>query len=317
MPRRSTRFRNGKPKTHGIVLGQAAAAAILGLARAADGSDTIPLDTDADYPQGTAPGEYRFTAGLPSLARRSGGNASAFRAERIAPSSVRVPPYDVTSKKYTADFNEIKSLGAKFAPARGRMSKPKLPTFGWKSSPLQWNRIARTVPASEVGLDAWEKARLFGLLNMALADAGHARPSTRRTTGDRSRRSSRRTPTGTPQRAAEPTWTPLLSTPPFPSHVSGHSTFSGAAATVLKRFFGTDHVMLRDLQPDAAGREHRATDPSPVCRALLAASRKRRTRTGSRASSSGSTSGRQSKMGIEHGGQIGNRAVNRYLRPEW
>jgi membrane-associated phospholipid phosphatase len=36
----------------------------------------------------------------------------------------------------------------------------------------------------------------------------------------------------------EPGWTPLLATPPFPSYVSGHSTFSGAAAAVLTSFFG-------------------------------------------------------------------------------
>jgi hypothetical protein len=43
--------------------------------------------------------------------------------------------------------------------------------FWVESSPLQWNRIARVVAADE-GLDLWEKARLFGLLNMALAH-GH------------------------------------------------------------------------------------------------------------------------------------------------
>ena len=35
--------------------------------------------------------------------------------------------------------------------------------------PLKWNRIARTVSADQ-GLTLWENARLFGLLNMALAD---------------------------------------------------------------------------------------------------------------------------------------------------
>ena len=37
------------------------------------------------------------------------------------------------------------------------------------NSPLKWSRIARTV-ATEKGLNQWENARLFALLNMALAD---------------------------------------------------------------------------------------------------------------------------------------------------
>src|SRR5262249_23007340 len=37
-------------------------------------------------------------------------------------------------------------------------------------------------------------------------------------------------------------WEPLLTTPPFPSYTSGHSTFSGAGAAVLATYFGTDKV---------------------------------------------------------------------------
>lgn len=35
-------------------------------------------------------------------------------------------------------------------------------------------------------------------------------------------------------------WQPFVSTPPFPEYVSGHSTFSSAAAAVLKSFTGSD-----------------------------------------------------------------------------
>jgi hypothetical protein len=35
----------------------------------------------------------------------------------------------------------------------------------------------------------------------------------------------------------DPTWTSVLTTPPFPTYVSGHSTFSGAAAEVLEFLF--------------------------------------------------------------------------------
>ena len=43
----------------------------------------------------------------------------------------------------------------------------------------------------------------------------------------------------------DPTWTPLITTPPFPSYISGHSTTSAAAAAVLSRFFPREARQLR------------------------------------------------------------------------
>ena len=40
----------------------------------------------------------------------------------------------------------------------------------------------------------------------------------------------------------DPTWDPLLITPPFPEYPSGHSTQSGAAATVLASIFGDPYA---------------------------------------------------------------------------
>jgi hypothetical protein len=37
-------------------------------------------------------------------------------------------------------------------------------------------------------------------------------------------------------------WSSLIATPPHPDYVAGHPAFSGAAATVLANFFGTDNV---------------------------------------------------------------------------
>jgi len=34
----------------------------------------------------------------------------------------------------------------------------------------------------------------------------------------------------------------LIATPPFPTYTAGHSAMSGAATTVLARFFGTDNI---------------------------------------------------------------------------
>ena len=85
-----------------------------------------------------------------------------------------------------------------------------------------------------------ENARLFAQLDLALADAAIAdwdakyldnfwRPVTAIQQADTD---------GNPDTAPDTAWTSLLITPPFPEYVSGHSTFSAAAATVLTAHFG-------------------------------------------------------------------------------
>ena len=81
-------------------------------------------------------------------------------------------------------------------------------------------------------------ARLFALLNIAMADAGICawddkywymswRPITAVRNADDD---------GNPATASDPAWQSLIVTPPFPEYVSGHSAFSGAAATILTTF---------------------------------------------------------------------------------
>lgn len=57
------------------------------------------------------------------------------------------------------------------------------------------------------------------------------------------------------KRVIDPKWEPILITPPFPEYPSGHSTQSGAAATVLTAFFGenfafTDSTHEKDKLPN-------------------------------------------------------------------
>jgi hypothetical protein len=42
--------------------------------------------------------------------------------------------------------------------------------------------------------------------------------------------------------AIDPTWKPLLTTPPFPEYTSGHSSGSGAAAQILEDTFGSNYA---------------------------------------------------------------------------
>ncbi|QLF69098.1 vanadium-dependent haloperoxidase [Peteryoungia desertarenae] len=52
------------------------------------------------------------------------------------------------------------------------------------------------------------------------------------------------------RKVMDPTWEPILITPPFPEYPSGHSTQSGAAATVLTAFFGENFAFIDDTHVD-------------------------------------------------------------------
>ncbi len=300
-------------KIRGIQVGQAAAEAILVL-RANDGSDQVLADFD--YPQGDEPGEYRFThADTPFAFAPGWGNVTPFvllRSSQFRPG----PPYRLGSKRYAADFNEVKSLGGDGVTTSSERTEDQteIALFWVESSPLAWNRIARSVSARR-GLDLWENARLFGLLNLAMADGyigsweakylyNFWRPITAIQMADTD---------GNPNTAVDRAWTPLLTTPPIPDHDSGHSVEGGAAAEVLKQFFGTDRIRFKACSLTLPGGSSCA-DPSPVLRSYS---------TFSQAADENGVSRilvgfhfrRAVDEGIEHGRKIANRAVNRFLQP--
>jgi hypothetical protein len=301
---------DGRHKARGIEVGQAAAAAILAL-RAADGSDT-PLVVD-NFPQGTAPGEYRFTPGTPFAFAPGWAHVTPFvldHSSQFRPG----PPYAVTGRKYAADLNEIKALGGDgvTTPSARTPEQTEIARFWVESSPLQWNRIARTVSAP---LDPWAQARLFALLNMSLADGyvssfetkyhyNYWRPVTAIRAADTD---------GNPRTSADPTWTPLVTTPPIPDYDSAHSVQGGAGATVLKRFFGTDRIGFStcSLTLPAGGR---CTDPSPITRSYASFSAAAAENGISRILV-GFHFRKAVDEGIEHGNRIGDLAVDRFLRP--
>ena len=302
----------GPEKTAGIQVGQAAAAAILAL-RASDGSDTPLLDFD--YPQGTNPGEYRFVPGVDFTFAPGWGNVTPYVLQRSAQFRAG-PPYRVDSKKYAADFNEVKSLGGDdiATPSMRTDEQTEIGLFWIESSPLAWNRLARSVSAS-TGLDLWENARLFALLNLAMADGYIAswaskhhynfwRPVTAIHLADTD---------GNPNTAADPTWTPLQPTYPIPDHDSAHSVEGGAAAEVLRQFFGTDEITFSacSLSLPAGSR---CTDAVPVFRHYTSFSQAADENALSRILI-GIHFRRATEEGTQHGRKIAKRAVNLFLKP--
>jgi membrane-associated phospholipid phosphatase len=156
-------------------------------------------------------------------------------------------PPDLNSEEFTTTFNHVKEIGS--ADSTTRTDDQTQIALFWADGartatpPGHWNRIAATV-ARDQRNTLYENSRLFALLNIALADAGlvswdakyyynFCRPITAIQNANSD---------NNPATTADADWSPLLTTPPFPSYTSGHSTFSAAAATVLAGFFGTDKI---------------------------------------------------------------------------
>ena len=303
---------DGPAKTQGVDVGSAAAAAILAL-RAADGSDTPLLDFE--YPQGTEPGEYRFTPGFTFAFAPGWADVTPFVLHDSSQFHVRAP-YAVTKNKYTQDFNEVKRLGGDdiTTPSERTGEQTEIALFWVESSPLQWNRIARTVSADE-GLDPWENARLFALLNMALSDGyigsfetkydyNYWRPVTAIQTAATD---------GNPNTDADPTWTPFVPTPPIPDHDSAHSVEGGAAAQVLLRFFGTDQIGFETCSLTLPAGST-CNDASSILRSYASFTQAAEENAISRILV-GFHFRNAVEQGVKHGRKIGDRAVNLFLRP--
>ena len=160
------------------------------------------------------------------------------------PSQFRLPPPNaLSSAEYAADYNEIKTMGV-YSGSLRTDDQSELSLFWAGNTPLYWNRIASQLSAKQ-GLGLTENAHLFGLMNVAMADASIAcwdskyryvywRPITAIRLGDTD---------GNPSTYPDPGWIPWLDffpagTPPHPEYPSGHSTVSGAAAYILADMFG-------------------------------------------------------------------------------
>jgi hypothetical protein len=231
---------DGAAKDAGIAIGKAAAAAIIAL-RSSDGSQA-PMP----YTPGSGPGVWIPTppdflpAGVPGW-----GKVIPFGLRSGSQFRLKPPEYfDLTSEAYTADYEEVKSIGDVNSPIR-TAEQSEIARFWYEGSQQGWNRITRMFLAQhDLDLDLWETARLFALVNFAVADAYIAhfdtkyfynfwRPVTAIRAGDTD---------GNDATVPDPDWLSYLVTPAIPDYPSGHSTAGAAAATVLTRFFKHDDL---------------------------------------------------------------------------
>jgi hypothetical protein len=180
-----------------------------------------------------------------------------------SPADFRPPaPPDLAGERWAAQYHQVKQLGATNStlrtPAQREIALFWADGSGTETPPGHWNKIAQQL-ARKKGYGLLDTARLFAALNVAMADAAIVCWDTKYTynwwrpvTAIRAGASD-----GNPATEPDPNWTPLLITPPFPEHISGHSTFSGAAAAVLAGLSGSDEFTFTTVSDGLPGVVHR------------------------------------------------------------
>jgi membrane-associated phospholipid phosphatase len=214
-------------KAPGLEVGRTAAAAIL-TARENDGANRT-----VEYTPGTKPGDYCPTPpDFKPAALVQWASMTPFVLKSADQFRCPDPPA-VNSSRALADLEEVKAIGGSKSATR-TPEQSEIGRYWYESSPQGWNRIAREVLAARQ-FDVWENARLFALLNLAMADGyiggfdtkyhcNYWRPVTAIRAGGDSE------------------WLSYLPTPPVPDYPSTHTVEGAAAATVMARFFNTDFI---------------------------------------------------------------------------
>ena len=225
----------------GIVVGQTAAAHILALRASNDGR--VPANAEV-FVGGTSIGEWRPTsftaAGQPApmvAAYLRGLRPFTLKdASQFLPG----PPPKLKTHKYAEEYEEVRSLGGLTGSDR-RPSQTDIALFFADTPVMYWNRAMRTIATLDL-TDIGEIARMFALVNMAMADAligcweskvhfNYWRPITAIRLGDDD--DNRRT-------IGDPTWTPYITTPNYPDYASGANALTGAATVMLANVLGSD-----------------------------------------------------------------------------
>lgn len=255
---------DGPAETLGVEAGVAAATAMLE-DRDGDGR-YVPFPLTV----GTEPGEWRPTPPTnvsdPNSWISEVDPFTLLSTSRLpATAQFRSPgPRNLNSAAYAREYDEVKTLGAANSP---RTPEQDAVARFYNVSPLELlNRTFRTISQTE-GLSLVEDARLFGMLNVAGADAiincwndkrFHAfwRPITAIHEGDND--GNRRT-------IGDPNWTPLEATPPYSDHTSGYNCVAGSLMNTGKAFFGgnrMDFSVVRNAPnvPSVAREYHRFSD---------------------------------------------------------
>lgn len=287
-------------KNRGILLGKAAAQAII-TARSNDGSAGDPIGpvTPSNIPgvyQAVPPFDFVFAPNWQDVKLFGLQQKDQFRS---------APPPSLNSTEYALAFNEVKEMGKINSTAR-TADQTAYAQYWYEFSEAGWNRVASTVAANKK-LGLWETARLFALVDIAMADAYIAgwdskfhynfwRPYTaiRKANLDDNNNT-----------IEDLQWEPALPTPPVQDYPSTHSALGSAAATVLASILG-DHTPFTMPSPTAL--------PAGSTRSFTSFSQAAKENADSRVRA-GIHFRFACDAGLELGDKIGKWVVDNYLKP--
>jgi hypothetical protein len=232
-------------KNEGLVLGDEVAAKIVAL-RADDHFDYVipggePF-VSGNGPYGSGPGAWVPAPDSPHQ------NAVFSRASLVTPLALKSPsqfrnllpgPLNLSSGKYSRELEEVRTLGGKASTVRTPDQTTIAMLWGETSLYRTFNEIARNLISARND-DLWESNRTLALLNVAIADSYVAvfdakyhyqfwRPTMAIRGADTD---------GNEKTTSDPSWLPLLPTPPFPEYPSGHSAACGSAQIIFESAFG-------------------------------------------------------------------------------
>jgi hypothetical protein len=204
-------------------------------ARLGDGSAMA----QTPYLPGSNPGDFQPLGGDPLLP--GWGSVTPFAVSSASQFGTGAPPLP-GSAEWIADYEQVRTLGCATC---GTAEQQLIARFwadggGSMTPPGHWLSITSDLIDDMPTITA---ARTTALVGMAIADAGITAWQTKYEFNTwRPVTAINICTLATCGVEAEPGWTPLLATPNFPSYVSGHSSFSGAAAGVLAGVFGRDDI---------------------------------------------------------------------------
>jgi hypothetical protein len=228
---------DGPAKSEGAEVGAEAAAELIAL-RLNDG-----LNTDIGFSMPpTGPGVWQLPEGTNPLVPWM-SELQPFMLE--SPNQFRPgPPPALNSKEWVEQFNEVKAYGHRDSTVR-TAEQANIAKF-WTSVPVTQYNVAYQQIASSRDLSALEAARLMAMGNMVGADALIGcfdakyhylfwRPQYAIPQGHTD---------GNAQTVSDPSFVPLIGTPPHPEYPSAHNCLTAAEAEVFAEFLGTQRIEL-------------------------------------------------------------------------
>jgi hypothetical protein len=145
---------------------------------------------------------------------------------------------------FEAEVDEVYAVSQTLTAKQRRIAEYWADGAGTVTPPGHWNRIALD-DLGAARLSTLRASLLFSALNTAQADAFIA-------CWDAKYAYWTLRPVTAIRRLIDPTWLSYIVTPPFPAYVSGHSTTSAAASTVLAALFPDRAGKLGAMAEEAA-----------------------------------------------------------------